>query len=47
MHRDHVRSVEVACLSQSVVKVHGVCELAQRWMTKGASAEICWKGSGI
>ena len=44
---DHVGSTEVMCLSQSIVKVHGVCGLARRWMTKGTSAEICRKGSGI
>ena len=42
-----VRSVEVTCLLWNVVKVRGVCGLARRWMTKGASVEICWRESGI
>ena len=40
-------SMEVTCLSQSVVKVHRVCGLVWRWMTKGTSAEICRRESGI
>ena len=46
MYGDHVRSTEEMCYGVIWRCVDGV-DVAQRWMTKGASMEIYWRESGI